>query len=54
MAAMSLAQTLSANFTEGRRVRILVNGAPAETLGGHVSLAKSLEPLPNLVDPRFR
>lgn len=54
MAAMSLAQTVSANFTEGRRVRILVNGAPAETLGGHVSLAKSLEPLPILVDPRFR
>lgn len=54
MAAMSLAQTLSANFTEGRRVRILVNGAPAETLGGHVSLSKSLEPLPNLIDPRFR
>lgn len=54
MAAMSVAQTLSANFTEGRRVRILVNGAPAETLGGHVSLAKSLEPVPNLVDPRFR
>lgn len=54
MAAYSLAQTVSANFTEGRRVRILVNGGPAETLGGHVSLAKSLEPMPILVDPRFR
>ena len=54
MAAYSLAQTVSANFTEGRRVRILVNGGPAETLGGHVSLAKSLEPMPALVDPRFR
>lgn len=54
MAAFSLAQTVSANFTEGRRVRVLINGAPAETLGGHVSLAKSLEPVPLLVDPRFR
>jgi Sporulation and spore germination len=54
MAAYSLAQTVSANFTEGRRVRLLINGGPAETLGGHVSLVKSLEPLPILVDPRFR
>ena len=54
MAAYSLAQTVSANFTEGRRVRIVINGCPAETLGGHVSLTKSLEPMPILVDPRFR
>ena len=54
MAAFSLAQTVSANFTEGRRVRVLINGVPAETLAGHVSLTRSLEPLPFLVDPRFR
>lgn len=54
MAAYSLAQTVSANFTEGRRVRILINGGPAETLAGHVSLVKSLEPMAALVDPRFR
>lgn len=54
MAAYSLAQTVSANFTEGRRVRILINGGPAETLAGHVSLTKSLEPMATLVDPRFR
>ena len=54
MAVYSLAQTVSANFTEGRRVRVLVNGTQAETLAGHVSLAKSLEPRADLVDPRFR
>ena len=54
MAAYSLAQTIAANFTEGRRVRVLVNGTQAETLAGHVSLAKSLEPRADLVDPRFR
>ena len=54
MAAYSLAQTVAANFTEGRRVRVLVNGTQAETLAGHVSLAKSIEPLADLVDPRFR
>jgi len=26
----------------------LVNGAPAETLGGHVSLARALTPMPSL------
>lgn len=54
MAAYSLAQTISANFTEGRRVRVLVNGTQAETLAGHLSLLKSLEPRGELVEPRFR
>ncbi|MGZ8853635.1 MAG: GerMN domain-containing protein, partial [Thermoanaerobaculia bacterium] len=48
MAVYSLVQTMVANFPEARRVRILVNGAPAETLGGHVALARSLTPLPSL------
>lgn len=54
MATHSLAQTVSANFTEGRRVRLLINGSPAETLAGHVSLVRSVEPMKELVDPRFR
>jgi len=48
MAIYSLVQTLIANFAEAKRVRILVNGAPAETLGGHVSLARALTPMPSL------
>jgi hypothetical protein len=54
MAIYSLVQTVTANFADARRVRLVINGAPAETLAGHVSLAKSLGPLPQLVDPRFR
>lgn len=54
MSVYSLVQSLTANFPEARRVRILVNGTPAETLGGHVSLARSLTPLPGLVEPRTR
>lgn len=54
MAVYSLVQTISANFAEARRVRILVNGTPAETLAGHISLARSLSPMPGLVEPRFR
>ena len=48
MAIYSLVQTLVANFPQARRVRILVNGAPAETLGGHVALSGSLSPMPSL------
>lgn len=54
MAANSLVQTLAVNFADARRVRFLINGAPAETLAGHVSLARSLPPMPQYVDPRFR
>ncbi len=52
MAAYSLVQTVVANFPEARRVRILVNGAPADTLGGHVSLARALVPNPSLTARR--
>jgi hypothetical protein len=54
MAASSLVQTLAVNFADARRVRLIVNGAPAETLAGHVSLTRSLSPMPQYVDPRFR
>ncbi len=52
MAIESLAQTVVANFAEAHRVRILLNGAPAETLGGHISLAHSFAPMPTLVSAR--
>lgn len=54
LALYSLVQTLTANFGEARRVRVLINGTPAETLAGHISLAKSLEPAAGVVDPASR
>lgn len=54
ISAYALVQTLTANFADARRVRILLNGTPAETLAGHVSLSRSLVPDGKLVDPRFR
>jgi len=54
MSVYSLVQSLTANFPEARRVRILVNGTPAETLAGHVALGHSFTPLPGLVEPRSR
>lgn len=51
LAVYSLVQTLAANFAETRRVRIVVNGTPAETLAGHVSLERPLVPNAALVAP---
>ena len=49
MAVYSVVQTVTANFPEAKKVRMLVNGEPAETLGGHVSLARSFAPQPSIV-----
>jgi len=49
MAIYSVVQTVTANFLETKRVRVLVNGEPAETLAGHVSLSRALTPVPSMV-----
>ncbi len=54
MAVYSLVQTVTANFPEAKRVRILVNGTPAETLAGHIALDRSLVPSATFLDPRAR
>ena len=54
MAVYSLVQTITVNIPEAKRVRILVNGSPAETLAGHVALDRSLAASPAFVDPRAR
>jgi spore germination protein GerM len=54
MAIHSAVQTLAANFEGVRQVRFVVNGMPAETLAGHISLARSHGPDPTLVDPASR
>lgn len=51
LAAYSLVETLTANFADAKRVRIVINGTPAETLGGHIWLARSLSSRPALVEP---
>src|SRR5215472_514761 len=54
MAVYSLVQTITSNFPEAKKVRILVNGAPAETLAGHVALERPLVPSGAFLDPRAR
>jgi len=49
MAVYSVVQTVMTNFPEAKRVRLLVNGEPAETLAGHISLARPLTPLKGTV-----
>jgi hypothetical protein len=49
MAIYSVVQTVTVNFAEAKRVRILINDQPAETLAGHISLAHALVPMPSLV-----
>ena len=52
MTVYSLVWTVASNFGEAKRVRVLVNGSPAETLAGHIGLSRSLTPKPDLLDPR--
>jgi len=49
MAIYSMVQTVTANFPEAKKVRVLVNGEPAETLAGHVSLSRAFSPAPSMV-----
>jgi hypothetical protein len=49
MAVYSIVQTVTTNFPEAKRVRILVNDEPAETLAGHVNLSRALPPMPGFV-----
>jgi len=47
----SLVDTVLQNVAETSRVRILVNGEPAETLGGHVDLTRPLLYIRSVVEP---
>jgi hypothetical protein len=49
MAVYSVVQTVTTNFPEAKRVRILINDEPAETLAGHVNLSRALLPSTNYV-----
>lgn len=49
MLAYSIVHTLTSNLPSVRQVQLLVNGQPAETLAGHISLERPLRPNPKLV-----
>jgi germination protein M len=47
----ALVDTILQNVAETSRVRILINGEPAETLGGHVDLTRPLLFLRSAIEP---
>lgn len=49
IAAYSVVQTVMANVPEAKRVRLLVNGQPAETLAGHLTIDRPLHPMESLL-----
>ncbi|HUP46327.1 MAG TPA: GerMN domain-containing protein [Thermoanaerobaculia bacterium] len=49
MAIHSVVQTVVSNFPDAKRVRVLLNGGTAETLGGHISLGRPFTPNAALV-----
>ncbi len=49
LTAFSIVHSLTQNYPEIKKVQILVNGRPIETLSGHLSLKNPLSPNPNLI-----
>lgn len=50
IAVYSIVQTVMANFPEVRRVRLLLNGTPADTLAGHINLGRPFRPDATMVE----
>jgi spore germination protein GerM len=49
LTAYSIVHSLTQNYPEIKKVQILVNGKPIETISGHLSLKNPLSPNPNLI-----
>jgi spore germination protein GerM len=49
MTIYSIVNSLSLNFPQIKRVQILIDGKPAETITGHLSIEEPLSPKPDLI-----
>jgi spore germination protein GerM len=49
MTVYSIVNSLSLNFPQIKRVQILIDGEPAETITGHLSLKEPIFPKPDLI-----
>ncbi len=49
MTVYSVVNSLSLNFPQIKRVQILIDGKPAETITGHLSLRQPILPKPDLI-----
>lgn len=52
MTVYSIVNSLSFNFPQIKRVQILIEGKPAETIRGHLSLKQPISPKPDLIGRR--
>jgi spore germination protein GerM len=52
MTVYSIVNSLSLNFPQIKRVQILIDGKPAETIRGHLSIEEPLFPKPDLIKGR--
>jgi spore germination protein GerM len=49
MTVYSIVNSLSLNFPQIKRVQILIDGKPIETITGHLSLRRPISPKPDLI-----
>jgi spore germination protein GerM len=49
MTVYSIVNSLSLNFPQIKRVQILIDGKPIETIAGHLSLRQPIPPKPDLI-----
>jgi len=49
MTVYSIANSLALNFPQIKRVQILIDGKPIETIAGHLSLRQPVFPKPDLI-----
>jgi len=54
MTVYSIVNSLSLNFPQIKRVQILIDGKPIETITGHLSLSLPLSPKPDLIRGRTK
>ncbi len=54
MTVYSVVNSLSFNFPQIKRVQILIDGKPIETITGHLSLSLPLSPKPDLIRGRTK
>ncbi len=54
MTVYSIVNSLSLNFPQIKRVQILIEGKPIETIAGHLSLRQPISPKPDLIKRQIK
>jgi hypothetical protein len=49
MTVYSIVNSLALNFPQIKRVQILIDGKPIESIAGHLSLKQPIPPKPDLI-----